>query len=136
MKHLFVCIALLVVSGSCLAGVDIIVHPTNAADINQAMVKKLFTGKAKSFPGGERAIPIAQAEGSDVTIEFNKKVVKKSDSQLKAYWSKLVFTGKGTPPKTVSNNQEVIDLISKNPNMIGIVIQGSGGDNVKVVQSF
>lgn len=123
-------------SGSCLAGVDVIVHPSNAANIDAVTVKKLFTGKAKSFPGGERAIPISQSEGSDVSKEFNQKVVKKSASQLKAYWSKLVFTGKGTPPKAMDNDQQVIDLIAKNPNMIGIVKSGSAGDGVKVVQSF
>ncbi len=136
MKFLLLGTVFLFMSASCIAGVDVIVHPSNASGFDKNMIKKLFTGKAKSFSDGERAIPIIQEDGSDVTKEFNSKVVKKSSSQLKAYWSKLIFTGKGTPPKSVGNDQEVIDLIAKNPSMIGLVSQGSGGDAVKVVHSF
>ena len=116
-------------------GVTVIVHPSNSAALDKSSISRIFLGKAKSFPGGGQAVPINLADGSGGSNDFNDKVLNKSASQLKAYWSKLVFTGKGTPPKTVDSDAEMIALISANPNMIGFV-EGSGDGSVKVVATF
>ena len=115
--------------------VTVIVHPSNAASLDKSSISRIFLGKAKSFPGGGQAVPINLAEGSTGSKDFNSKVLNKSASQLKAYWSKLVFTGKGTPPKAVGNDAEMIALISANPNMIGF-IEGGGDGSIKVVATF
>lgn len=137
MKNVILIVALFLFSSfSVFAGVEVIVHPSNANAIDADEIKKIFTGKAKSFADGSKALPITLADGNPVTDEFNEKVLNKSSSQLKAYWSKLVFTGKGTPPKEASNDAEVISLVANNPNLIGFVKQGSADASVKVVQSF
>ena len=116
-------------------GVSVIVHPSNGASLDKSSISRIFLGKAKSFPGGGQAVPINLEDGSGGSNDFNDKVLNKSASQLKAYWSKLVFTGKGTPPKAVANDAEMIALISANPNMIGFV-EGDGDGSVKVVATF
>jgi ABC-type phosphate transport system substrate-binding protein len=75
-------------------------------------------------------------EGLVFRGDFEKKVLNKSASQIKAYWSKLVFTGKGTPPKEVSSDAEVINLIKSNPNLIGYVDESSVTGDVKVIATF
>lgn len=126
---LFICIPI-------NAEVMIVVHPSNANSLDQQKVVRLFTGKSKTFPDGSQAIPINQSESTATTEEFNAKVLGRSSSQLKSYWSKLVFTGKGTPPKEVSSDQEVIDLVAANPNVIGYVSAGTATDSVKVLLTF
>lgn len=116
--------------------VDVIVHPSNADALDQGAIAKIFLGKSTKFPGGSKAVPIALTTGTPACDEFNDKVLGKSSSQLKSYWSKLVFTGKGTPPKEMSTDQDVIDLISANPNMIGYISSGAATDAVKVIGSF
>jgi hypothetical protein len=134
MKKLTVALIATLFSFQTLA-VNIVVHPSNTDALDKASISRIFLGKAKSFPGGGAATPVDQAEGAAVTDEFNDKVLSRSASQLKAYWSKLVFTGKGTPPKKLDSDAAVIDMVSKNPDMIGY-IQGDGGGAVKVVASF
>lgn len=135
MRKIFL-LLVLTISFVSSAGVDIVVHPSNADAFSKSDISRIFLGKAKTFPGGAQAVPINQAEGSEITKHFNSLVLSKSSSQLKAYWSKLVFTGKGTPPKAVINDSEVVQLISSNPNMIGYVPSGSAGSEVKVIASF
>ena len=127
---------LLICSVQAAAAIDVIVHPSNNSALNNAEITRIFLGKAKSFPGGGQAVPLNQNESAGITAEFNKNVLNKSNSQLKAYWSKLVFTGKGTPPKSVDSEQEVINLISSNTNMIGFISKGAGGSSVRVVATF
>lgn len=135
MKLLLVITSLLL-SISAWAEVSVIVHPSNANALEDSQISRIFLGKMKSYPDGSPAVPINQDEGSAVTAEFNDKTLKKSPSQLKAYWSKLVFTGKGAPPKNVANDSEMIALISANPNMIGFVDSTAVDGSVKVIQKY
>jgi len=57
-------------------------------------------------------------------------------SKLKGHWSKLIFTGKGTPPKEVSTDAEVIELVAANPNIIGYINASSVTDKVKIAGKF
>lgn len=116
------------------AEVAVIVHPSAAfADLSEDDISRLFLGKAKSFPNGEAAVPINQDEGSPSRDKFNDSVVKKNAAQLKAYWSQLVFTGKGTPPKDAGKDGDVKKLVASNPNMIGYIDSSAVDGSVKVV---
>lgn len=93
-------------------------------------------GKTKSFPDGSQAVPVDQNEGSATRATFNEKVLNKSDSQLKSYWSRLIFTGKGTPPKESGTDAEVKALVANNPNIIGYIDSAAVDASVKVVHKF
>lgn len=121
-------------AGIAQAGVAVIVHPSAGFDsLTEDDVARLFLGKAKSFPGGAQAVPINQNEGSPARDKFNEAVCKKNASQYKAYWSQLVFTGKGTPPKDGGDDAAVKALVAANPNMIGYVDDSQVDASVKVV---
>lgn len=129
------CIALFM-SAASFAEIAVVVHPSNASSLDANTISRIFLGKLKAFPGGGQAVPLNLSESSSQTDEFNKKVLKKSGSQLKAYWSKLVFTGKGTPPKVIASDAEVISLVSSNPNIIGYIDAAAVTGDVKVIAKF
>jgi ABC-type phosphate transport system substrate-binding protein len=135
MKNLYIAVLLIAAlfSGFATAEVAVIVHPSNADTISQNDVSDIFLGKTKSFPGGSSVVPIVL---NDATVdEFNTKLLGKSSSQLQSYWSKLVFTGKANPPKSVSS-AEMIELIKSNPNMIGFVDSANLTADLKVVGKY
>lgn len=134
--HIIFSLLILILSTSLSAEVAIIVHPSNNNELSVSDISKIYFGKRKSFPSGEQVIAINLTEGTPVRDEFNREVLGKSDQQLKAYWSKLVFTGKGVPPNEVTQDAMVISLVSSNPSMIGYVDASSVTDGVKVVHKF
>ncbi len=116
------------------AEIAVVVHPSSSVQALSAdEVSRLFLGKAKSFPGGAQAVPVNQDEGHPARAKFNETVCKKNASQYKAYWSQLVFTGKGTPPKDAGDDAAVKALVAANPNMIGYIDSASVDASVKVV---
>ncbi len=116
------------------AEVAVIVHPSAGFDsLTEDDVSLLFLGKSKSFPNGSAATPVNQNEGSAVRDKFNEGVCKKNASQYKAYWSQLVFTGKGTPPKDAGDDAAVKAAVAANPAMIGYIDAGAVDASVKVV---
>lgn len=115
----------------------VIVSSSNTnTSLDSDTVSRIYLGKSSSFPSGDQAVPVDQSEGSATREAFNDSVLGKSSSQLKAYWSRLIFTGKGTPPKEVGDDAAVKSLVAANPNMIGYVDSGVVDDSVKVVLTF
>lgn len=91
-------VASLVASPWALAETAIVVNPANQDAISLEVAERIFTGKTKTFPSGSTATPFNQPEASPLREAFETHVLKKNASQMKAYWSKLIFTGKGNPP--------------------------------------
>ena len=118
------------------AEIAIIVNPSNNSDISESEIPRIFLGKITNFPGGALAVPLIQDENTAAATEFNTNVLKKSPSQLKAYWSKLLFTGQGTPPKEVTSDDDVVNLVSTNPNIIGYIDSSKVTSAVKVIAKY
>ncbi len=131
----FLTAAVFAFSMPAFAEVSVIVNSGNADALDKGTISKIYLGKSKSFPSGAKIEPVNLSDGGTLD-EFNQKVLSKSSSQVNAYWSKLVFTGKGTPPKKMGSDAEVIAFVKSNPNAIGYVASGSVTGDVKVVATF
>ncbi|GAB2910654.1 type 2 periplasmic-binding domain-containing protein [Rheinheimera gaetbuli] len=115
------------------AAIAVVVHPSNQTSITQEELARLYTGKMSAFSDGSSAVPVNLADSVPLRSEFDQKALGRSSSQVKAFWSKLVFTGKGTPPKEVASDSEVLTLVANNPNIIGYVSATAVSDKVKVL---
>jgi ABC-type phosphate transport system substrate-binding protein len=105
--------------------------PVTTLSKNQTV--DIFLGKASRYPDGSQAVPIDQAEGSPARDEFYASYAGKSAAQVKAHWSKIIFTGRGQPPAEAANSAEVKKRIAANPNAIGYIEQSSVDGSVKVL---
>jgi ABC-type phosphate transport system substrate-binding protein len=118
------------------AGADVVAVVAAKSPIttlSKSQVADIFLGKPSRLPDGAYAVPVDQAEGSAVRDEFYEKVADKSAAQIKAYWSKIIFTGRGQPPPSVSNSIEMKKRISDNPAAIGYIDRNLVDDSVRVV---
>ncbi len=119
------------------ADIAVIVSADNGnAALDNDMIAKVFLGKSKTFPDGSKAVPLDQDEGSATRDDFYQKIANKDAGQIKSYWSRLIFAGKGTPPKAVGSDADVVKLVSSNPNMVGYVDAGAADGSVKVVATL
>lgn len=135
-KRYVTLLALMCFCISTSAEIAVIVHLNNTNKMDAADISLLFLGKVSSFPGGEVAIPVALARGNDTREHFNKAVLHKTENQYKAFWSRLVFTGKASPPNELENSDKLRDLVAKNPALIGYIDANSVDDSVKVIATF
>jgi ABC-type phosphate transport system substrate-binding protein len=133
LKKIVVITSLLIASSSSFADLVVVVNPANGNALDGKIVQRIFLGKDKKYKDGTETIAINQDASSALRENFDQEVLGRNSSQVSAYWSKLVFTGKGIPPKEVSSDAEVIDLVSKNPSAIGYIDSASVTDAVKVV---
>jgi ABC-type phosphate transport system substrate-binding protein len=127
-------VSLLFVANFALAEIVVVVNPANSNSLDKKKVQRIFLGKDKKFADGAETIAVNQVAENQLRQDFDSVVLGRSSSQVSAYWSKLVFTGKGIPPKEVASDAEVIDLVAKNPSVIGYINKASVTDAVKVVE--
>lgn len=99
---------------------------------------RMFSEQASQFFLGKSTMftPIDQAEGSTIRNEFYQKVADKDAAQVKALWSKLVFTGKATMPKEYKTSAEVKKAVADDPKAIGYIDKSAVDDSVKVILSL
>ena len=140
MKKLKIYLAALLITGLstiCSAEVAVIVSPSSGiSSLSKQDIARIYLGKAKSFPNGQKAVPVQLFEDSPTRDKFNEEICNKSASQFKAHWSKLVFTGKGKPPEIINSDSEVVKAVALDPNKIGYVDASAVDSSVHVVYKF
>lgn len=112
----------------------VVVHPGNSIKtMTQDEIKRIYLGKNKLFKNGLSVAPVDAEKGSLKRKEFYKKVVGKSPSQVSSYWSRLIFTGKGAPPRVIDSEAEILAWVESHADSIGYVNKDSVTDTVKIV---
>lgn len=112
----------------------VIVNPKNASTALTAdEVAEIFLGKTSRLPGGGAPAPADQAYGSPLREAFYQKATSKDAAQVKAVWSRIVFSGKGTPPKTLGSSEDVKKFVASDPNGIGYIEKSAADSSVKIV---
>jgi hypothetical protein len=91
--------------------------------------------QSRALPGGGVAQPVDLPESAPLRDQFYSKVAGKTAMQVKATWSKLVFSGKGIPPKELGTATDVKRFVAANPNAIGYIEKSAVDASVKVVLS-
>ena len=124
----------LISSNSSFAAPDVVVvvarnSPISSLTIDQAI--DIFLGRNASLPGVGRVSPVDHPEESPVRREFYEKAARKDAAQLKAYWSRRIFTGKGEPPPEVENAAAVKRILAADPHAIGYIPKSAVDESVK-----
>jgi hypothetical protein len=96
----------------------------------------LFMGRWRLLPSGIQAAPIDQAIDSPERADFYRRLVNKEPSEIKAYWSRLVFSGGARPPYAMENREELLRLIGNNPGAIGYLDRSQVDSRLRIVFEF
>lgn len=114
------------------ADVQVIANTNVSGDLSAADVKEIFLG-AKDSVGGTAVVPVLASAGPTHEA-FLKTYVGKSDQALRNHFKSLVFTGKGSMPKSFASDAEVVKYVASTKGAIGYVSAGAECAGVKKLQ--
>jgi len=116
-------LALILACGAACAGdlVVIVSARSSVAALRADQVAAIFLGQSARFPDGAVATALDQPIGSDERNQFYLNVTGKTPALLKAHWSKLVFTGRGQPPRELANSAAVRRAVADDTGLIGYI---------------
>jgi ABC-type phosphate transport system substrate-binding protein len=128
-------ICLLLLSGRLLAGeIVVITHPEFHHPLTKSDLVNVYMGRTQTLANGEKIFPIDQKSGSKTREKFYRWLVNKSTNEIRAYWSRLVFSGRAKPPTELKGAQAVISTVKNNPRTIGYIDKKFVTKEVKILE--
>jgi hypothetical protein len=103
----------------------VVVNPAAMA-ISKEEIAELYLGRSDAW------MPIDQAVGSEIYVEFYKKMTGRDMAQIRGIWSRILFTGRGAPPKQVSDSAAVKKAVAANAKAVGYIEKSAVDASVKV----
>ncbi|MGO1500346.1 MAG: phosphate ABC transporter substrate-binding protein [Marinobacter sp.] len=132
-KYGFVLLAGLFYSSLLQADVVVIGNPSGPDSITDNKVRDLYLNRSSQLPDGQKATPFELPGGDAIRAEFHDKITGRNDAQLKAFWSKQVFTGRGQPPAEAASAAAMKAQVSSTPGSIGYIDEADVDSSVKVI---
>jgi ABC-type phosphate transport system substrate-binding protein len=127
-------IALLLACVPSRADVVVVVSAQNPlASLDTDQVSALFLGKTSTPSDGPPLEPVNQAEGSAMRDEFQTRFLGKTAAQVRSYWSKVIFSGKGRPPVEVPEDGAVRRYIATHPNAVGYLDRSQVDKGLRII---
>ena len=125
---------LLLLAGEASAqGIKVIANPSvQAASISASDLKSVYLEEKSSLAGSGHVEPVL-AKSGPAHDAFLKHVLGRTDSDLQMYYRSLVFTGRGSVPKTLDSDEAVVAYVAKTRGAIGYVSVGSSTENVRTI---
>ena len=108
----------------------------SATIMSMTQLEDIWLGKTKYLPDGSAVLVVDQPEGSKIRDDFYDKVTHKSPTQVKAYWTRQIFIGKGSAPKSLRDDSEVKHWVAETAGGLGYIDKASVDDSIKVLLSL
>jgi ABC-type phosphate transport system substrate-binding protein len=113
------------------AHADVVVIGNLAAPtMTKDEVAQFFLGKSQAMK------PLDRPSSEPIKALFYQKLSGQDLSQVKATWSRLVFTGKASAPKEMPDSAAVKKAVSADPKAIGYIDRSEVDGTVKVILSL
>lgn len=132
--HAILATTTMLFSMSVQAEIVVIGHPSNTeGQISVDTARDIYLGRVTTLPSAGKIVAVDQKDNTPAKTAFQEAVLKMNAGQVKAYWSKLIFSGQGVPPSVVGGNVEVRHWVASNPNGIGYIDKQALDSSVKVL---
>lgn len=128
------CLSLVLIAAVVQAA-DVVLVVGKQSSINSLSrneVENIFLGKITSLPNISKITPLDRGENS-LRQQFYASYTGKTLSQVKAYWARIIFTGRGYPPKTVGL-EELKTALRNNPGAIGYMTADNVDDTLRIIR--
>jgi len=122
------------VSANSLAGeVKVIANASVKADtISVAELKRVFLEEKISLADGTHVEPVLEKDGP-VHQAFLQEYLGIREDDLQTHYRTLVFTGKGSMPKALASDAEVVAYVARTRGAIGYVSSAASAEGVKTL---
>jgi len=113
--------------------IKVIANPSVRGDkVSLRELKSVYLGKISSLSDGTHIEPVLAKLGL-AHEDFLRQCLDQSNDQLQLYYRSLVFSGKGSMPKEVNSDAEMVAYVARTKNAIGYVSVDANTDGVKTM---
>ncbi len=100
--------------------------------IKKSELLDFYTGDIKKW-NDEQPVVILDLKPRGDTKKAFYKFLGKSPSRMKSIWLKMMLSGEGDPPLSMTSEDELLKKVASTPGAIGFVSQRRATDDVKTL---
>ena len=117
------------------ASFNVVVHRDNpTTSITRAELSAIYMKRTRSWRDGSEIVPVDQPASSRVRERFSRAIHGKNVAYVTRYWQRLIFAGRGIPPRQLQNDAAVLELVKNSRGAIGYIAgDPPPGGGVKVL---
>ncbi|KZN60483.1 hypothetical protein N473_24330 [Pseudoalteromonas luteoviolacea CPMOR-1] len=122
---------------SAESDIVIVVNKHNPIEhIDKRQLIDMYMGKYLAFPNGHLAVTLDYTKGHNLRSIFFEALTGRSITQINAYWSRVKFSGKASPPQAYPTIDAIIDKVMTTPSAIAYIPATAVTNELKVVYRF
>ncbi|NIC07647.1 phosphate ABC transporter substrate-binding protein [Halomonas sp. DX6] len=103
------------------------------ATLTRSELVDIYLGRTSRFPNGQPVTPLDQSESLPIYATFYREYLGHTPTQIKMHWSRLIFTGRGQPPRSLADPQAMADFVAEQANAIGYMNDAHIDERLRVV---
>lgn len=110
----------------------VIVHPESKVSvISRSELSKIFLRRLRTWADGTDALPVDQLPSGEAREEFSQRIHGRGVVTVEVYWKRMIFSGRGVPPRELADDQAVLEFVRSNPGAVGYVSSATALEGVK-----
>ena len=108
------------------ADIVVIVHPQSPAPTKE-LLADIYLGRSQML------LPLDLPDHTQIYAEFYRRATGRDVAQVKSTWSRIVFSGKGLPPRQLPDAAAVKKAVAADPTAVGYIDKSALDASVKAV---
>lgn len=94
--------------------------------------EQFYLGRVHTLPDGS-VVTLADLPAGALRDQFYQQVTGKNANQIRAHWSRMVFTGRALPPRQAESVAQLRQWLASQPNLIGYMPAADADGRVRVL---
>lgn len=131
--HLLLICLLACLPAMASAQVVVVVNPKSGVErLTREEVINIFLGRFRQLPSGLPAEPIDLPATQPEKAHFYQSLVGKELAEINAYWARLVFSGRTSPPRQARNTDDLLTQVAGTPGAVGYLDRNRVDGRVRI----
>ena len=81
-------------------------------------LSRIALGQQQTLDDGT-PVRFADLAAGPLREQFYLRIAQRNPVQMRAYWSRIVFTGRGTPPPAARDGDKLREWLARDPSLVG-----------------
>lgn len=86
-------------------------------ELDRETAEQLYLARRTTLPNG-RTVTLVDLPAGPARDQFYLRLTRKNPSQIRAYWSRMVFTGRAHPPHEANDQEDALRRVLTDPSAL------------------
>jgi len=110
-----------ILEGADPADLVFIANISNTIDPAEINAEAILKGQQRNWVNGARIVLVLPGKQAETYEHVSLQIFGETGMMMQRRWLKLVFSGRGNPPKYAASEKEIIDFVLKTPGAAAVI---------------